>query len=97
MGPYQRHSRPMRLFHIENLVLSARLAFNDFAGKDCERFWSTGVYEIPNSKHQITNKSQIPIFNDQNTKQVWNFETGDPPAGWGVQAKRGQFWSLLFV
>ncbi|MGB7065735.1 MAG: hypothetical protein WBF55_11380, partial [Syntrophobacteria bacterium] len=22
--------------------------------------------EIPNPKHQITNKSQIPIFNDQN-------------------------------
>jgi len=30
--------------------------------------------EIPNSKHQIINKSQIPIFNVQNTKQVWNFE-----------------------
>jgi len=43
-----------------------------------------GVLEcckISNSKHQITNKSQIPIFNDQNKKQVWNFE----------------FWSLLFV
>ncbi len=57
---------------------------------------STGVMgwwnnEIPKSKHQMTNKSQIPIFNDQNTRQVWNFETGDPPAGWGVQAKRGQF------
>ena len=37
--------------------------------------------KISNSKHQITNKSQIPIFNDQNTKQVSNFE----------------FWSLLFV
>jgi hypothetical protein len=33
--------------------------------------WSN---EIPNSKHQITNKSQIPIFNDQNKKQVWNLE-----------------------
>jgi|GEM_PF-3421591 hypothetical protein len=31
--------------------------------------WST---EIPNSKHQITNKSQIPIPNDQNIKQVWS-------------------------
>ena len=40
--------------------------FNGFAGKDCELFWSTGVYEIPNSKHQITNKSQIPISNDRN-------------------------------
>jgi hypothetical protein len=46
------------------------------------------------SEGEITNKSQIPIFNDQNTKPVWNFETGDPPAGWGVQAKRGQFWLL---
>ena len=49
-----------------------------------------GFYEIPKDKHQITNKYQIPIFNDQNEKQVWNFETGDPPAGWGVQAKRGE-------
>jgi hypothetical protein len=38
------------------------LEFNGFTGKDCELFWSTGVYEIPNSKHQITNKSQIPIL-----------------------------------
>ena len=29
-------------------------------------FWNTGVHEIPNSKHQITNKSQIPIPNDRN-------------------------------
>jgi hypothetical protein len=29
--------------------------------------------KISNFKHQITNKSQIPIFNDQNKKQVWNF------------------------
>ena len=28
---------------------------------------------------------------------VWNFETGDPPAGRGVQVKRGQFRSLGFV
>ncbi len=33
------------------------------------------------SEGEITNKSQIPIFNDQNTKQVWNFG----------------FWSLGFV
>jgi hypothetical protein len=35
-----------------------------------------GVMEhckISNSKHQITNKSQITIFNDQNKKQVSNF------------------------
>ena len=30
--------------------------------------------KISNPKHQITNKSQIAIFNDQNKKQVSNFE-----------------------
>ena len=29
--------------------------------------------KISNSKHQITNKSQIPIFNDQNRFEIWNF------------------------
>jgi hypothetical protein len=29
--------------------------------------WGSEVYEISNPKHQITNKSQIPIFNDQNS------------------------------
>jgi hypothetical protein len=29
-------------------------------------FWGTRVYEITNTKHQITNKSQITISNDQN-------------------------------
>ena len=45
--------------------------------------------QITNTKHQITNKFQIPISNNRNsvkghvgpTKQVWNLE----------------FWSLLFV
>jgi hypothetical protein len=40
--------------------------------------------KITKSKHQITNKSQIPIFNDQNLPGqdiVWIFE----------------FWSLEFV
>ena len=32
--------------------------------------------EIPDSKHQITNKSQAPIFNDQNKKQVWSTAGG---------------------
>jgi hypothetical protein len=41
-------------------------ARGEITGKDCELFWSTRVYEIPNSKHHITNKSQIPISNDQN-------------------------------
>ena len=31
------------------------------------------TYEIPNSKHQITNKSQIPILNDQNRFGISNF------------------------
>jgi len=38
--------------------------------------WSDGVVEhwkISNSKHQITNKSQIPILNDQNRFGIWNF------------------------
>ena len=36
-------------------------------------WWSNGVYEIPSSKHQITNKSQIPISNDQNRFWILNF------------------------
>jgi hypothetical protein len=31
------------------------------------------VYKIPNSKHQTTNKSQIPISNDQNRFGIGNF------------------------
>jgi len=27
-------------------------------------------HKIPNFKHQITNKSQIPIFNDRNTHHI---------------------------
>jgi hypothetical protein len=42
-------------------------------------WWSNGVYEITSFKHQITNKSQIPIFNDQNTRQVWNFYFSSTP------------------
>jgi hypothetical protein len=30
-------------------------------GRRDKEYWSSRVYEIPNSKHQITNKSQIPI------------------------------------
>ena len=36
-------------------------------------WWSKGVYQIPKSKHQITNKSQIPILNDQNRFGFLNF------------------------
>jgi hypothetical protein len=69
---------PGRLFTLTPRFIGAG---NDLWAAMC---WSDGVkktYEIPSSKHQISNKSQIPILNDQNTKQVWNFE----------------FWSLLFV
>ena len=38
--------------------------------------WST---EIPNSKHQITNKSQIPIPNDQNSFGI--LKLGTRPQG----------------
>jgi hypothetical protein len=50
--------------------------------------WSDGVYEISNPKHQITNKSQTPIFNDQNRKQVSNFETGEGTRPQGGESKR---------
>jgi len=42
------------------------------AEEDLTYFWENHiksiyfVSKITNSKHQITNKSQIPIFNDQN-------------------------------
>jgi hypothetical protein len=36
-------------------------------------FLDAGVYEIPKNKHQITNKSQIPISNDQNRFGILNF------------------------
>ena len=32
-----------------------------------------------NSKHQITNKFQIPILNDQNRFGIWNFGHCDLP------------------
>ena len=35
---------------------------------------SQSAFEIPNPKHQITNKSQIPIFNDQNIIGVLFFK-----------------------
>jgi len=46
---------------MKNLVLEAKSEFHGFVGKDCQLFWSTGVLKwlkIPNSKSQITNKSQ---------------------------------------
>jgi len=42
--------------------------------------------KISNSKHQITNKSQIPILNDQN-------RFGPPEADWSLLF----VWYLLFV
>jgi hypothetical protein len=72
--------RAATFFNIENLVLRASSELDGFAGKDCEVFWSIGVLErckISNSKHQITNKSQIPILNDQN-------KFGPPQADWSL-------------
>jgi hypothetical protein len=41
-----------------------------------------GDNEIPNLKHQITNKSQITIFNDQNILPSWLSSIRRPwPAG----------------
>jgi hypothetical protein len=34
---------------------------------------SKANHEVPNFKHQITNKSQIPILNDQNRFGILNF------------------------
>jgi len=45
-------------FYIENLVL--------WTGQSSLALPWSFVSKITNSKHQITNKSQIPIFNDQN-------------------------------
>ncbi len=66
--------------------------------------WSDGVYEISNPKHQITNKSQTPIFNDQNENRFRILKLGGGPARRvGSPAKRGNFgiefvciWCLEF-
>jgi hypothetical protein len=55
--------------------------------------WSGGVYEIPNSKHQITNKSQIPISNDQNMFGILNF--GSAFGGLFVCYLRFVIWNFL--
>ena len=36
-------------------------------------WYSKANHEILNSKHQITNKYQIPILNDQNRFGIWKF------------------------
>ena len=38
------------------------------------KLWVNSQLEIPNPKHQITNKSQIPIFNDPNLFGILFFE-----------------------
>ncbi|MES0397041.1 MAG: hypothetical protein ABUK17_05795, partial [Syntrophobacteria bacterium] len=56
--------------------------FIGFADKDEQWSWSNGVVEhckISNFKHQITNKSQIPIFNDQNSFGI--LKLGTRPQG----------------
>ena len=49
--------------------------------KDCELFWSTRVYEIPNPKSQISNIKQITMTKIQNSKPVLVIE----------------YWNLRFV
>jgi hypothetical protein len=47
-------------------VLCRRSELNGVEGNIARCFWGTRVYEITNPKHQITNKLQITISNDQN-------------------------------
>jgi hypothetical protein len=50
--------------------------WHNLIGNHDQPFESTGVLEhwkISNSKHQITNKYQIPILNDQNRFGICNF------------------------
>jgi len=57
-GIFDRHVMYQVYFYIEKLIvwpIQSYIALN----------WSF-VSKITNLKHQITNKSQIPIFNDQN-------------------------------
>jgi hypothetical protein len=35
------------------------------------RIWANEIYEIPNFKNQITNKSQISIINDRNICRIY--------------------------
>jgi RAB protein geranylgeranyltransferase component A len=48
------------------------------------------TYKIPNSKHQITNKSQISIFNDQNMFGVSNLPDGRQAKFVGAAFSRGR-------
>jgi hypothetical protein len=65
-GPLQVKDRD----HGQSSMTSTARMANGFG---LQEFWSTGVHEIPNSKHQITNKSQIPIPNDRNRFRILNF------------------------
>jgi hypothetical protein len=42
-------------------------------GMENRRIWSECMMKISNSKHQISNKSQIPMFNDPNRFEILNF------------------------
>jgi hypothetical protein len=44
-----------------------------------------GAHEIPSSKHQITNKSQIPIPNDPNCFGILNFGNSDLFVIWDLE------------
>jgi hypothetical protein len=49
------------------------------------KYWSIGGIEIPNSKSQITNKSQIPIPNDRNRFGILNFGHCDLFGIWSLE------------
>ena len=61
----------VNLFNIENLVLGP--VQDRACGGQSAIALPVKIYEIPNSKHQITNKSQIPILKDQNRFGILNF------------------------
>jgi hypothetical protein len=84
VGPLLPHCRqePRRYGNIPLPMLVISLSQKNnlnryvFGVMEC---WSAGVYKIPSSKHQITNKSQIPILNDQNRFEI--LKLGTRPQG----------------
>jgi len=59
------------------------------------------LYKIPNSKHQITNKSQLPIFHDQNLWPATSLSAVcsgvKGPGSNGSAEVNLDFWFLGFV
>jgi hypothetical protein len=67
------HLTPTKCGNTFSILLTAGRRLNNHSLKSPTGCWSDGVYKIPNSKHQITNKAQIPILNDQNRFGILNF------------------------